>query len=103
LVNRPRHFHHLADGHVSLDLCLFFADRAVTAMEENRRPRFRFRLRTILLVVAILALFLTVVIQQVQIGRQHVQIKQMSQQIDGYSKETARLRTKFRTIMRWRW
>jgi cytochrome c-type biogenesis protein CcmH/NrfG len=44
-------------------------DRAVTMMDANRRPRFRFRLRTILLVVAILALLLVVVIQQVQIGR----------------------------------
>jgi hypothetical protein len=39
-------------------------------MTENARPsRFRFRLGTILFVVAILALLLVVVIQQVQIGR----------------------------------
>jgi cell division protein FtsB len=60
-------------------------------MEENRRPRFRFRLRTILFVVAILALLLVVGIQQVQISRQQVQIRQMRQQIDRYSIDRAKL------------
>ena len=63
-------------------------DRAVTMMEENRRPRVRFRLRTILLVVAILALLL-VVIQQVQIGR-------MEQLIDA----VAKLRDELTVIIR---
>jgi cytochrome c-type biogenesis protein CcmH/NrfG len=53
-------------------------------MEESRRPRLRFRLGTLLLVVAILALLLVVVIQQVQISRQQVQIRQMRQEIDRY-------------------
>jgi uncharacterized membrane protein affecting hemolysin expression len=38
-------------------------------MVGDRRPRFRFRLRTVLLVVAFLALILVIVIQQVQMGR----------------------------------
>ena len=37
--------------------------------EHDRPPRYRFRLRTLLLVVVISALLLMVVIQQVQIGR----------------------------------
>lgn len=56
-------------------------DRGVAVMDEHGRPRFRFRLRTLLFVVAILALLLVVVIQQVQISRQQVQIRQMRQQI----------------------
>ncbi len=51
-------------------------------IEENRLQRFPFRLGTFLFVVAILALFLVVVIQQVQIGRQQVQIRQLRQNID---------------------
>jgi hypothetical protein len=43
-------------------------------MQENRRPRFRLRLRTLLFVVAVLALTLVVGIQQVQISRQQVRI-----------------------------
>jgi hypothetical protein len=50
--------------------------RAVTMMEQNRRSRFRLRLGTLLLVVAILALLLVVVIQQVQIGRMRRLIRQ---------------------------
>jgi hypothetical protein len=53
-------------------------------MEENQRPRYRFRLKTILLVVAIVALLMVVVIQQVQIGR-------MRQLIDAGVKERANL------------
>jgi sensor histidine kinase regulating citrate/malate metabolism len=49
-------------------------------MAENRRPRFRFRLGTLLLIVAIFALLLVVVIQQVQIARQRMEIQQMRQQ-----------------------
>jgi type II secretory pathway component PulL len=58
--------------------------------------RLRFRLRTLLFVVAILALFLVVVTQQVQTRHQQVQIRQMRQEIDRYlinqNKLTARLR-----------
>ena len=53
-------------------------------MKEDRRPRFRFRLGTLLFAVAILALLLVVVIQQVRISRQQVQIKQMRQEIDRF-------------------
>jgi hypothetical protein len=53
-------------------------------MEEIRQPRFRFRLRTLLLVVAFLGLLLVVVIQQVQIGR-------MRRLIDLQAKERAQL------------
>jgi len=38
-------------------------------MEDDRPRRFRFRLRTLLLVVSIFALLLVVIIQQVQIER----------------------------------
>jgi hypothetical protein len=62
-------------------------------VEENRRPRFHFRLWRLLFAVAILALLLVIVIQQVQIGRQQVQSKQMRQQIDRYSKERDQLAT----------
>ena len=55
-------------------------------MEENQRPRYRFRLKTILLVVAIVALLMVVVIQQVQIGR-------MRQLINTGVKERADLAT----------
>jgi hypothetical protein len=55
-------------------------------MEEDRQPRFLFRLRTVLLVVAVLALLLVVVIQQAQIGR-------MRQMIDAGVKEKAQLTT----------
>jgi hypothetical protein len=53
-------------------------------MEDDRPQRIRFRLRTLLLVVAILALLLVVVIQQVQIGR-------MRQLINAGAKEKAQL------------
>jgi hypothetical protein len=59
-----------------------FADRAATMIEENKLQRFPFRLGTRLFVVAILALLLIVVIQQVQIGHQQVQIRQLRQNID---------------------
>ena len=51
-------------------------------IEENRLQRFPLRLGTLLFVVAILALFLVVIIQQVQIGRQQVQIRHLRQNID---------------------
>jgi uncharacterized membrane protein affecting hemolysin expression len=55
-------------------------------VEDNRPSQFRFRLSTVLFVVAVLALLLVVVIQQVQIAR-------MRQQIDRYSKEKDQLTT----------
>ena len=67
-------------------------------MEENRQPRFRFRLRTILLVVAVLALTLLVVIQQVQIGRMRQQIGQMKPMIDAIPKERDQLTTIIREL-----
>ena len=57
-------------------------EQVATMIEENRLQRFPFRLGTFLFVVAILALFLVVVIQQVQIGRQQVQIRQLRQNVD---------------------
>ena len=61
-------------------------------MTENARSsRFRFRLGTILFVVAILALLLVVVIQQVQIGR-------MRQLIDAGVKEKDQLTTIIREL-----
>jgi hypothetical protein len=58
------------------------ANRAATMIEENRLRRFPFRLGTLQFVVAILALSLVVVIQQVQIGHQQLQSRQMRQNID---------------------
>ena len=55
------------------------ADREATIIEENRLTQFPLRLGTFLFVVAILALFYIVVIQQVQIGHQQVQIGQLRQ------------------------
>ena len=51
-------------------------------IEETRPLRFPFRSGTFLFVVTMLALLLVVVVQQVQIGRQQVQIRQMRQNID---------------------
>jgi hypothetical protein len=51
-------------------------------MDENREPKYRFRLKTLLFVVATIALVLVVVNQQVQINRQRAQIEQMARQID---------------------
>ena len=50
----------------------------------NRRPPLRFRLGTFLLIVAIAALLLLVVVQQVQIGR-------LSQIIDAQARDAAEL------------
>jgi hypothetical protein len=52
-------------------------------MTENARPsRLRFRLRTILFVVAILALLLVVVIQQVHIGRMRRSLDEKAIQVE---------------------
>jgi hypothetical protein len=81
----------MAIGYAAFDLCLRPTERAVTMMEENRRPRFCFRLRTLLFVIGILALLLVVVIQQVQISRQQAQIKQMRQELDSYTIDKVKL------------
>jgi cytochrome c-type biogenesis protein CcmH/NrfG len=60
-------------------------------MDENRRPRFRFRLVTLLFVVAILALLLVAVMQQVQINRQRAKIEQMNRQIARFAGEKDKL------------
>ena len=60
-------------------------------IEENRLQRFPFRRETFLFVVAILVLFLIVVVQQVQIGRQRLQLKQLRQNFDRLSIELDRL------------
>jgi hypothetical protein len=46
-------------------------------MEEIRRSRFRRRIRTILVTIAILALMLAVAMQQRQLGRQRVEIERL--------------------------
>jgi hypothetical protein len=51
-------------------------------MEENRPPRFRVRIRTILLVVVVLALVLTVALQQRQIARQRAEIDPLRKRLD---------------------
>ena len=60
-------------------------------MEGNLRSRFRFRLRTILVVIAFVALLVLVVIQQVQMGR-------MRQSIDAHAKQTDQLTTIIREL-----
>jgi Tfp pilus assembly protein PilN len=66
-------------------------------MEENRQPRFRVRLGTLLLVIAILALLLMVVIQQVQIARQRTEIQQLRLQNDKYLLQQNQLQEIIRT------
>jgi hypothetical protein len=63
----------------------------IAAMDEARPRRHRFRLGTLLFVVAILALVLIVVIQQVQIGRQQAQIRQMRREIDRHVVDQVKL------------
>ena len=59
-------------------------------VKEDRGPRFRFRLGTLLFVVAILALLLVVAIQEVQIIGQQAQIRQMIRELDSYFGEQAK-------------
>ena len=66
-------------------------------MEENRRPRFRFRLGTLLLIVAIFALLLVVVIQQVQIARQGMEIQKIMNQNASYAIQQDKLQKIIRT------
>jgi hypothetical protein len=60
-------------------------------IKENPGPRFRFRLGTLLFVVAILALLLVVAIQEVQIIGQQAEIRQMARDLDGYFVSLAKL------------
>jgi hypothetical protein len=62
-----------------------------TMMVDNQRPRFRFRLGTLLLIVAILALLVVTVMQQVQINRQQTQIKQMRIELDRNTTDRVKL------------
>ena len=64
---------------------------------ENRRPRFRFRLGTLLLIVAILAPIFVVVIKQVHIVRQGMEIQQLRRQNDRYSVQQDKLQEIIRT------
>ncbi len=66
-------------------------------MEENRQPRFRVRLGTLLLVIAILALLLMVVIQQVQTARQRTEIQQLRLENDKYLLQQNQLQDIIRT------
>jgi hypothetical protein len=59
--------------------------------DDNRPHMLRFRLRTLLLVVAIVALLTVVVIQQVQIGR-------MRHLIDAHAKQRDQLTTIVREL-----
>jgi cell division protein FtsL len=67
-------------------------------IEDSRPKRFRFRLRTILLVVAIVALSLVVVIQQVHIARMREQIGRMERSIDADVKARDQLSTIIREL-----
>jgi uncharacterized protein involved in response to NO len=53
--------------------------------------RVHLRLGTLLVVIAFLALLLVIVMQQVQLGRQHTQIEQMRLLIDAGQNEKATL------------
>lgn len=66
-------------------------------IEENRRPRFRLRLGTLLLIVAIFALLLVAVIQQVQIARQGMEIQYIRKQNSRYLNQQDTLQEIIRT------
>ena len=51
-------------------------------MEEIRRPRFKIRIRTILLAIVLVALTLVVAIQQAQLGWQQAQLQLLRNQLD---------------------
>jgi uncharacterized membrane protein len=55
--------------------------------------RFRWKLGTLMFVVAIVALLLVIVIQQVEIRRQQAQIEQMRRSIDAAAKSQEKLTT----------
>lgn len=60
-------------------------------VEDGQPSRFRFRLRTGLFVISILALLLVVIIQQAQIGW-------LRQSIDAYAKEKGQLTSIIREL-----
>ena len=60
-------------------------------MEGNLASRFRIRIRTILVIIAFVALLTLVVIQQLQMGR-------MRQSIDAHAKQTDQLTTLIREL-----
>jgi uncharacterized membrane protein affecting hemolysin expression len=64
---------------------------------DDRPQRFRVRIRTLLVIVAIFALLLVIVMQQTQIVRQGTEIKQMRQQIDRHSIRQQKLQEIIRT------
>jgi cell division protein FtsL len=64
---------------------------------DDRPQRFRVRIRTLLVIVAIFALLLVIVMQQTQIVRQGTEIKQMRQQIDRHSIQQQKLQEIIRT------
>jgi cell division protein FtsB len=69
--------------------------RALPIMEDGRpRPRrLRFRLGTLLFAIAVLALLLVVIIQQVQLERMRRIVAAQRQQIDRHADEKAQLRS----------
>ena len=60
-------------------------------MEGNRRSRFHFRIRTIVLAIAIIALLLVVAIQQIQVGRQRAEIERLRKVLDSEMVKTDQL------------
>jgi large-conductance mechanosensitive channel len=60
-------------------------------MDEKQPPRFRFRLRALLFVIAFLALLIVAVIQQVQIAR-------LRRELDARAKQTDQLTTMLREL-----
>ncbi len=74
--------------------------RALPIMEDGRpRPRrFRFRLGTLLFTIAVLALFLVVIIQQVQLERMRRIVAAQRQQIDRDTDSNARMRSIVQTL-----
>jgi hypothetical protein len=67
-------------------------------VNDDRGPRSRFRLGTLLFVVATLALLLVVAIQEVQIIGQQVQIRQMIGELDAYFVDQAKLTKLLREV-----
>jgi len=70
-------------------------------MEENRQPRLRFRLRSLLVGVVLFALLLVVIIQQIQIVRMSSRIQEMKQTIDASMKSRDQLAKMVRELRDW--
>ena len=70
-------------------------------MEENRQPRLRFRLRSLLVGVVLFALLLVVIIQQIQIVRMSSRIQEMKQTIDASMKSRDHLAKMVRELRDW--